>query len=803
MTRPTRTNLLWTTFFVSLLLSGCTEEGAQTPQPATDTNVEADTALPVDAADPKEDTAVLDTAEPDSSAPEDVIPDAEVPDAAAPPDITEPDAVEPDAVEPDTSKPDTNEEPDTADDVAAPKDFGGVVINEVLYDNVGGDTATWLELYGKPGTSLDGLEVVGISGTKGTKTGTLVVEGSIGADGFFLIVHPEAPAALATLGDLQSEEVDFQNGPDSIQLTYAGEVLDALAYGTFGEGEVAAGEGTPAALAAAGESLGRKTDGADTDDNATDFVVMSAPSPGQPNKAANPTWVSPHGLLLSEVAVTPNGAEFVEIANPTTKAIDLTHVWLADYAEYHTVSQGGAGPAKDSDWRVKLPDGGSLAPGGRLVVSMGTAAAFESTYGASPDYTLGDLEGDVGVTASLSNSDEMVVLFTWNPAETIVHDVDYILWGDASDAMDKSAVSGYSAETPAADQKPALPPGAGQSLSRCDFTEGDEAGGAGNGLKLEDETSENLAATWAIAAPSPGAEEGCPTGGPIAVEKIEVATPFVKWLPLEPTIVQTKGDFESLFGVPVPAGLDLTTKNLVYVPHGVAHFPALTANIDAVELQASVIEVAATRTTLGDECTFYVWSPVIFDVLAYDVAVGTANLVKLSYTDVTKPCVAGGAGMDCSFTEPCPIGSICSNLTVWSAGFCQEAALTNTYDGPKGTIPDGDPAGVELVVNVDDLATVPMDAILDVALTHPDPSELTIKLSVPKQYDGSITAELTVWDQGLVMTPGSLQVSIPVKGVPGDESVNGEWTLIVIDNVAGGGSGTVDGWVLELTSRWD
>ena len=57
-------------------------------------------------------------------------------------------------------------------------------------------------------------------------------------------------------------------------------MIDAVGYGSFGPGEVFAGEGSPAPDAPAGASLARHFADVDTDDNAADFGVLATPSPG-------------------------------------------------------------------------------------------------------------------------------------------------------------------------------------------------------------------------------------------------------------------------------------------------------------------------------------------------------------------------------------------------------------------------------------------------------------------------------------------------------------------------------------------
>ena len=41
-----------------------------------------------------------------------------------------------------------------------------------------------------------------------------------------------------------------------------------------------------------------------------------------------------------------------------------------------------------------------------------------------------------------------------------------------------------------------------------------------------------------------------------------------------------------------------------------------------------------------------------------------------------------------------------------------------------------------------------------------------------------------------------------VVGLPGDDSVNGEWTLEVVDHVPEA-IGNLNGWSIYLLSRWD
>jgi hypothetical protein len=154
------------------------------------------------------------------------------------------------------------------------------LISEVYYDAVGSDDGqSFVELYGTPGASLDGLVFEGINGSGGTVTHTLALSGNFGADGLFVLADRTSAGTTAVADADLLLDFDFQNGPDSVRLRTAVTVLDALGYGVFLAGEIFAGEGTPAPDPVPGLSLARRFANVDTDDNAVDFVA-GAPTPG-------------------------------------------------------------------------------------------------------------------------------------------------------------------------------------------------------------------------------------------------------------------------------------------------------------------------------------------------------------------------------------------------------------------------------------------------------------------------------------------------------------------------------------------
>ena len=152
------------------------------------------------------------------------------------------------------------------------------LINEVLYDGPGSDADdVFTELFGTPGLALDGWSLTGTNGADGTVYRSVDLSGNvIPADGIFLIAAPGS-----ALGDVDLfAGVDWQNGPDSVQLLNdLGVLVDALQYGDAGLFN--AGEGSPAVDAGPGQSLSRDSHATDTGDNFADFTVLDTPTPGR------------------------------------------------------------------------------------------------------------------------------------------------------------------------------------------------------------------------------------------------------------------------------------------------------------------------------------------------------------------------------------------------------------------------------------------------------------------------------------------------------------------------------------------
>lgn len=158
----------------------------------------------------------------------------------------------------------------------APDNF---LISEVYYDAPGADKESFIEVYGPANTAVDGLRLVAVNGNGGGEYATIDLIGQTNSEGFFVVMQPSAPAEWLALADQLDNKADLQNGPDSVQLRFGEQVIDALAYGEFSATEVAAGLGEPAVDAPAGQSLSRDENMTNTHDNFSDFQLAD-PSPG-------------------------------------------------------------------------------------------------------------------------------------------------------------------------------------------------------------------------------------------------------------------------------------------------------------------------------------------------------------------------------------------------------------------------------------------------------------------------------------------------------------------------------------------
>ena len=182
-----------------------------------------------------------------------------------------------------------------------------VMINEIYYDNPGGEDATvkYVEIYGPPDTDLTDWTLVGINGNGGADYLTVELTGQIPADGYYVV----GGANVANVD--QQASIELQNagfgtdvGCDGLDLRNGATVVDHVCYGECGDGETCNGDGgtwapdyDPPSQGPA-KSIGRFPDHQDTNDNGADFAILEPLSPGQPNSGVP---CDPQYVTLSDI----------------------------------------------------------------------------------------------------------------------------------------------------------------------------------------------------------------------------------------------------------------------------------------------------------------------------------------------------------------------------------------------------------------------------------------------------------------------------------------------------------------------
>ena len=107
---------------------------------------------------------------------------------------------------------------------------------------------------------------------------------------------------------------------------------------------------------------------------------------------------------------------------------------------------------------------------------------------------------DINPIGKFDDGTEMLILFYWDGnSNNLIQDVDYFLWGDSLNSMDKSEVPGYQNDTSADDQLFFEEIAENYyAYSRIGTDEVDETQTGGNGITGHDETSENFRESWEV-----------------------------------------------------------------------------------------------------------------------------------------------------------------------------------------------------------------------------------------------------------------------------------------------------------------
>lgn len=213
----------------------------------------------------------------------------------------------------------------------------GIRISELRYAGV--SRPDFVELAGPPGTSLEGWFLRSFE-ADGSRRGLVQLSGRLAADdGLWVAAFGSGLEAAPDLdyGTLGSA-LGLAAPSGSLELLDCqGRRVDAVAWGPFGEGEQARGEGQPAPPSAADGALARCPSGGtdepfavvDTDDNARDFHPVIAPTPGAANAACVPCEADAlaGALWIAEVLYDPPGADseaaaFVELRGTAGAALE-------------------------------------------------------------------------------------------------------------------------------------------------------------------------------------------------------------------------------------------------------------------------------------------------------------------------------------------------------------------------------------------------------------------------------------------------------------------------------------------------
>jgi hypothetical protein len=168
-----------------------------------------------------------------------------------------------------------------------------LVINEIDYDQVGTDTAEFLEIRNDATTAvnLDPYALRFVNGANGGNATYLLADlpaVDLAPGGHFTVCGNQLTVPGCDL-DIGANTDLIQNGaPDAVALVNGDTIVDTVSYEGlvpgFSEGTTAPTD-TAAAPPAPAQSISRIPEGCDTDDNGADFQLATA-TPGAPNGGA-------------------------------------------------------------------------------------------------------------------------------------------------------------------------------------------------------------------------------------------------------------------------------------------------------------------------------------------------------------------------------------------------------------------------------------------------------------------------------------------------------------------------------------
>ncbi|MCB8922543.1 MAG: ExeM/NucH family extracellular endonuclease [Ardenticatenaceae bacterium] len=288
-----------------------------------------------------------------------------------------------------------------------------VIINEVDYDQVGTDTAEFIELKNiSTGTvSLNGYTVELVNGSDGSVYETITLPDVTLAAGAYYLLCASSPQV--TNCDWTGAFASIQNGaPDAIGLRYQGSLVDALSY----EGSVAGYTETSATVAAdsnsvMGISISRFPDGIDTDDNSADFSARCI-TPGTANSSQTGSCTVDFmeectvstGTPISVGTTNPIALEFTDLGSPAISCVRVMYFGY-DHPNASSALQTGAywhieaipsdaGTTTAFTYDLTLPFTNPVYPDDKVcrwLEGAGSGYGWDCEAGAIGDYTATNL----------------------------------------------------------------------------------------------------------------------------------------------------------------------------------------------------------------------------------------------------------------------------------------------------------------------------------------------------------------------------------------------------------------------------
>ena len=176
--------------------------------------------------------------------------------------------------------------------------IGGLGINEVDYDNVGTDSAEFVELRNSSTSPIDltGMTLVVVNGTGSVVVTTVNLPSTSLEAGAFLVAGSSTVIAALPVGTASVALTSgaLQNDAEGVALVSSGgQLIDSLTWEnaapaaiTFNGVPITEGATATTSLMdsnSSNVSIGRAPNSADTNNNVPDFTLNAAPTPGAVN----------------------------------------------------------------------------------------------------------------------------------------------------------------------------------------------------------------------------------------------------------------------------------------------------------------------------------------------------------------------------------------------------------------------------------------------------------------------------------------------------------------------------------------